>query len=90
MRELITIISEKEVKRRTNIRTNEHNKEKFKKLRRNENGLTKKQQEKIDRLESVQDLKDKGYKQKEIAIKLEISIRTVKDCYKELRFRRRK
>src|SRR3712207_3852582 len=29
MRELITIISEKEVKRRTNIRTNEHNKEKL-------------------------------------------------------------
>ncbi|CAG7838730.1 hypothetical protein CLOHAE12215_00077 [Clostridium haemolyticum] len=82
MRELITIISEKEVKRRNN--------EQHKVKRRNENGLTKKQQEKLDRLEAIQDLKNKGYKQKEIAIKLEISIRTVKDCYKKLRFRRRK
>ncbi|KEI08518.1 replication protein [Clostridium novyi] len=81
MKHFKTIISEKEVKRRTNIRTNEHNKKKFKKLRRNENGLTKREQEKQDKIQAVKELKDKGLMQKEIAKILKISIPTVKRYY---------
>src|SRR3712207_8828090 len=77
MRELITIISEKEVKRRTNIRTNEHHKI----ARRNKNGLTKRQQEKQDKIKAVKELKDKGLMQKEIAKELKISIATIKRYY---------
>src|SRR3712207_6566744 len=80
MKHFKTIISEKEVKRRTNIRTNEHHKI----ARRNKNGLTKKQQEKLDRLEFIKKLKAKGYKQKEIAKELGVSIKTIKRCYTEL------
>ncbi|WP_231169921.1 hypothetical protein [Clostridium botulinum] len=84
MKHFITIISEKEVKRRTNIRTNEHNKEKFKKLRRNENGLTKRQQEKQDKIKAVKELKDKGLMQKEIAKVLKVTQQYVSKILKEL------
>ncbi|MCD3218198.1 DNA-binding response regulator, partial [Clostridium botulinum C] len=77
MKHFKTIISEKEVKRRTNIRTNEHHKI----ARRNKNGLTKRQQEKADKIKAVKELKDKGLMQKEIAKVLKISIATIKRYY---------
>ncbi|MCY6371237.1 helix-turn-helix domain-containing protein [Clostridium ganghwense] len=81
MKELKTIISDKEVKRRTNIRTSNHHKKK----RRNEKGLTKREQEKLEKLNIVKQLKDKGYKQKEIAKEIGVSIRMVKVYYKEVK-----
>ncbi|GAA0790348.1 helix-turn-helix transcriptional regulator [Hathewaya limosa] len=80
MRKLQTIISEKEVKRRNN----NYNKDKFKKQRRNEKGLTKKQQELLDRLEVIKKLKEEGYKQTEIAQMLNISVRAVQRAYGKL------
>ena len=50
--------------------------------RRNEIGLTKKQQEKQERKSKVQDLKSKGYKQTEVAEMLGVSLRTVKTDWK--------
>ena len=50
--------------------------------RRNEIGLTKKQQEKLERKSKVQDLKSKGYKQTEVAEMLGVSLRTVKTDWK--------
>ena len=46
--------------------------------RRNKEGLTKREQQKEDAIEKIKELKIKGYKYKEIAEKLEISIDTVK------------
>lgn len=77
---LDTIISAKEVKRRTNIRTNEYHK----KQRRNEKGLTKREQEKLDKMNNVKELKEKGLTQKEIAKDLNMSERTVRRYYKEI------
>ena len=62
---LKTIIS-KEVKAN---RRNEHKREN----RRNENGLTSREQKKQDLIKRVSELKDNGYKQVEIAEKLNIS-----------------
>ncbi|BDR65724.1 hypothetical protein K134307016_p10350 (plasmid) [Clostridium tetani] len=74
MKVLETIISNTEVKRRTNIRTNKYHKAK----RRNENGLTKRQQEKLDKISKVKELYSKGLTQKEIANKLGITDRYVR------------
>ncbi|RXI57055.1 response regulator transcription factor [Clostridium tetani] len=78
MKVLETIISNKEIKRRTNIRTNKYNKAKFKKMRRNELGLTKRQQEKENKIREVKELYNKGLTQKEIANKLDITDRYVR------------
>ena len=64
MRELRTIIDRDETKRRTNIRTNEHNKEKFKKQRRNKQGLTLREQKKLERINEIKKLLNKGLTQK--------------------------
>lgn len=77
MKELETIIDKNEVKRRTNIRTNEHHKSK----RRNEKGLTKREQDKEDLMNKIQELKNKGYTQSKAAIELEKSIRTIKSYW---------
>ena len=65
MMELQTIISGDEKKRRKNIKQNA--------LKRNEHGLTKKQIEKINRRKCVQKLYEQGYKQTEMAEKLNIN-----------------
>lgn len=80
MAPLETIINAKVLKRRTNIRTNEHHKA----SRRNENGLTKREQEKLDKMNKVKGLKEKGVTQKEIAKDLNMSERTVRRYYKEI------
>lgn len=60
----------------------DRNNTKRKQSRRNEAGLTKKQQEKLDRKAKVQELKAKGYKQIEVADMLGVSLRTVKTDWK--------
>lgn len=60
---LSTIINDNEVKRRTNLRTNEYHKRK----RRNDNGLTHRQQSKSDKIQSIKELSSKGYNQNDIA-----------------------
>ncbi|KHO31929.1 hypothetical protein OR62_14015, partial (plasmid) [Clostridium tetani] len=58
--------------------TNKYNKAKFKKMRRNELGLTKRQQEKENKIREVKELYNKGLTQKEIANKLDITDRYVR------------
>ena len=60
----------------------DRNNDNRKKKRRNEAGLTKKQQEKLDRKVKIQELKAKGYKQTEVADMLNVSLRTVKTDWK--------
>lgn len=72
---LKTIISLREKYDRNNV----------KRTPRNENGLTKRQQDKQNLVERVKELKEKGYKQREIAEMMEITERHVKRIYKELR-----
>lgn len=69
MEELQTIISGDEKNRRKNI--------KERAARRIETGLTKKQIEKLNRLEEVQKLYEQGYKQIEIAKKLNLDKRII-------------
>ncbi|MEG2058061.1 MAG: DNA-binding response regulator, partial [Romboutsia sp.] len=71
---LKTIISGKEKYRRCA----EDKKAKQKAKRRNENGLTKREQDKKDLIEIVKQLKAHGLKQKEVMEKLSIGIATVK------------
>ena len=71
---LKTIISGKE-KYRRNANNQKANK---KAKRRNENGLTKREQEKKDLIDNILELKDKGLKQNEVADKLGKSLRTIK------------
>ncbi|MGL5641258.1 MAG: hypothetical protein ACRDDM_03260, partial [Paraclostridium sp.] len=74
---LKTIISGKEKYRRSA----EEQKEKKRAKRRNENGLTKREQEKLELIKNIIELKDNGFKQKEVAEKLGKSIRTVKSYW---------
>ena len=74
---LKTIISGKEKYRRSA----EEQKEKKKAKRRNENGLTKREQEKLELIKNIIELKHNGFKQKEVAEKLGKSIRTVKSYW---------
>ena len=67
-RKLKTIISTKEKYRRNNER----------RTPRNENWLTKREQQKQDLIKSVKDLKIQGLTQKEVAEKLEKGIATIK------------
>ena len=76
-KELKTIISKTERKRRQLIRE--------KSSRRNKAGLTPKQEEKMKRLEKVQELYEQGYKQKEIAEKLGIKQGTVSKDLKKIK-----
>ena len=55
------------------------------KNRRNENGLTSREQTKIDRIYKILELKEKGYKQIEIAEQLNISKSTVSEYVKKIR-----
>ncbi len=60
----------------------DRNNEKRRNKRRNEAGLTKKQQEKLERKAKIQELKEQGYKQTVVAEMLNISLRTVKIDWK--------
>lgn len=57
----------------------------IKRTPRNEDGLTKRQQDKQYLVGRVKELKERGYKQREIAEMLEITERHVKRIYKEIR-----
>ena len=79
MQYLLTIINTKEKNRRNkdyrkNYKRQEH---------RNQNGITHREQAKIDKIKSIIDLINKGYKQIEIADKLSISKGTVSKYIKE-------
>ena len=52
--------------------------EKRNKARRNENGLTPRQQQKQDLINKVKELKEQGLKQTEVANQLQKSLRTIK------------
>ena len=75
--QLKTIIGIKEkYKRKNNIRNAN---------RRNEEGLTKREQEKRDTINNVRELKERGFKQKEIAEKLGLSKGRVSQIIKEIK-----
>lgn len=78
---LKTIISGKEKYRRSA----EEQKAKKKAKRRNENGLTKREQEKQDNIKAIKSLYEKGYKQVEIVNKLGLSKGRVSQIIKELK-----
>lgn len=81
---LKTIISGKEKYRRSA----EEQKEKKKAKRRNENGLTKREQCKIDNINVVKELYDKGYKQVQIVRELGLSKGRVSQIIKELQYKK--
>lgn len=81
---LRTIISGKEKYRRSA----EEQKEKKKAKRRNENGLTKREQSKIDNINVVKELYDKGYKQVQIVRELGLSKGRVSQIIKELKYKK--
>lgn len=80
MKVLETIISTTEIKRRTNIRTNIHHKAK----RRNELGLTKRQQEKKYKEEKVKELIQQGFNKSQIAKELDLNRSTITRSYSHL------
>lgn len=77
---LITIISGKEKYRRSA----EEQKAKKKAKRRNENGLTKREQEKQDRINKIKELQIQGLNQNQIAIELGISRQAVSKLLKSI------
>ncbi|WP_297637981.1 hypothetical protein [uncultured Clostridium sp.] len=83
MTTLSTIISVKEKNRRSKDYRNEWNKERSKKLSRNSNGLTKRQQAKLENLISVLNLTKSGMKQREIANILSITQQAVSKLLNE-------
>ena len=83
MTRLSTIISTKEKNRRSKDYRNNWNKQASKKSRRNNNGLTSRQQSKFDNLVLMLNLKEQGLKQKEIAKVLEITQQAVSKLLRE-------
>ncbi|MEG0844379.1 MAG: DNA-binding response regulator [Romboutsia sp.] len=81
---LKTIISGKEKYRRSA----EEQKSKKKAKRRNENGLTKREQEKQDRVKRINELQREGLNQNQIAIEVGISRQAVSKLLKSLRIER--
>ncbi|MCU9811286.1 transcriptional regulator KorA [Paraclostridium sp. AKS81] len=81
---LRTIISGKEKYRRSA----EEQKEKKKAKRRNENGFTKREQSRIDNINVVKELYDKGYKQVQIVKELGLSKGRVSQIIKELKYKK--
>ena len=65
-----TIIGTDEKYKRKNIKRNQ--------ARRNNNGLTQREQQKQDLINNIKELKEQGLKQKEVADKLKKSLRTIK------------
>lgn len=85
MIELKTIINTKEKNRRNKDYQNEWKKAKYKQKRRNENGLTSRQQAKVDKLYEIEKLLKKGHKQSEIAQIMKITKGTVSKYVKEIK-----
>lgn len=83
-RELKTIIDDNEYVRRQR-EYDEKRKEERKKARRNEQGLTKREQEKQDKINKIKKLLNKGFKQVEIAKTLGIPKNTVSRLVKEIK-----
>lgn len=83
MEKLTTIISIKEKNRRSKEYRNEWKKEDSKIKRRNECGLTFRQQSKLDNLVKILELKEKGEKQKEISKRLNITQQAVSKLLNE-------
>ncbi|MDU3338204.1 DNA-binding response regulator [Paraclostridium bifermentans] len=81
---LRTIISGKEKYRRSA----EEQKEKKKAKRRKENGLTKREQNRIDNINLVKELYDKGHKQVQIVKELGLSKGRVSQIIKELKYKK--
>lgn len=73
-KELSTIIGKEEKNRRKNIA----NKEMYKKARRNENGLTNREQQKQDTIRAIQELKAQGLSQSKVSKELGKGIATIK------------
>ncbi|KEI94019.1 response regulator transcription factor [Clostridium botulinum] len=73
MKTLETIIGKKEVRRRDN----QKNKIRQKAKRRNEKGLTKRQQEKLNKESKIKELLSKGFGVREISRKLDINVSAV-------------
>ena len=80
---LSTIISTKEKNRRSKEYRNDWNKKASKKSRRNHNGLTSRQQSKLDNLVLILKLKKDGFKQKEIANTLGITQQAISKLFRE-------
>lgn len=77
--EMLELTSEEQKKLKTIISTDEkYRRKNEKRTPRNEEGLTQRQQQKKDTIRAIKELKAQGYKYKEIAEKLNISIDTVK------------
>ncbi|SHK50330.1 hypothetical protein [Tepidibacter formicigenes] len=83
-KELKTIISKEEYNRRQK-ENQKRQKAKQKELRRNENGLTSRQQAKQDKINNIKQLLEKGLKQVEIAKELNISDRYVRKIVREMK-----
>ncbi len=81
MKHLLTIINTKEKNRRNKDYRNEWNKSK----RKNENGLNSRQQAKLDKINAILDYIEMGMTNKEMALKLECSIKTIEYYKKEIR-----
>ena len=79
MQLLLTIIDDTEVKRRMNIRTNEAHKA----IRRNEEGLTKRELKKLDNINKVNELKLQGLNNTQIAKLSGLSVRHVRRLVNE-------
>jgi len=58
-----------------------YNRKNEKRTPRNENGLTKREQEKVNLIEKIKKLKEEGYTQKEVAQKIDKSLRTIKNYW---------
>lgn len=82
MQSLITIINAEEKARRKKVSNNEFNKAKRKAKRRNENGLTSREQARLDKIYAILAYKEEGLTRKEMADKLECSVDTIKHYLK--------
>lgn len=83
MESLRTIISTKEKNKRSRIYRNQWKKTESKKNRRNYLGLTTRQQNKLNNLLKILELKDKNLKQKDIALALDITQQAVSKLINE-------
>lgn len=81
----LEISSNEQKHMKTIIGTQEkYNRKNEKRTPRNENGLTKRQQDKLERLNSIKVLKDKGLNQSQISKELGISRQAVSKLIKEI------
>ncbi|MCB2356893.1 helix-turn-helix domain-containing protein [Clostridium estertheticum] len=79
MKVLKTIINTKEIKRRDNNQSKVRQKAKY----RNEDGLTKRQQSKLEKVKVIKELKVQGLTCREIAARVQVNLSTVSRYLKE-------